>query len=180
VGTYSHRHKGVTEITWQRFGELCKELALKVLAYDPDVIIGIAKGGVLPAAVLASMLRKEFYPIRLSRRYDDRVVRDQPAVLVGVPDIVAGKRVLIVDDISVTGKTLQMAAEQAKMLEATAAKTASLFVHSFSYKPHYFVLETDALIISPWDYLVLKGGQFAVHPEYQEELDEMRKGGQCA
>ena len=177
MGTYSHRHTGVTEVTWQSFGELCKELALKVLAYDPEVIIGIAKGGVLPAAVLASMLRREFYPIRLSRRYDDRLVRDQPAVLVGVPDIVAGKRVLIVDDISVTGKTLQMAAEQAEMLEATAARTASLFVHSSSYKPDYFVLETDALILNPWDYLVLKNGQFVVHPEYQEELDEMRKGG---
>ena len=179
MDSYSHRHSGVTEITWQRFGELCSELALKVSGYDPEVIIGIAKGGVLPAAVVASMLRREFYAIRLSRRHNDRLVRDEPAILVAVPDVVAGKRALLVDDISVTGKTLQMAAEQAEMLEARETRTASLFVHSDSYKPDYFVLQTDALIINPWDHLVLKDGQFVVHPEYQEELEKMRKGGQC-
>lgn len=164
------------EISWQRFGELCRELARKVCPYDPEVVIGIAKGGVLPAAVVASMLRREFYPIRLSRRYDDRLVRDDPAILVGVPDVVDGKRVLIVDDICITGRTLEMAAQQAEMLGATAARTASLFVHTFSHKPHYFVLESDDLIINPWDYLVLANGRFVVHPEYQRELDELGKG----
>ena len=171
-----HRHTGVTEVSWERFGELCRQLALKVGPYDPELIIGIAKGGVLPAAVVASMLRREFYPIRLSRRYDDRVVREQPRILVGVPDVVSGRRVLVVDDISITGKTLQVAAEQAVLLEATAVRTAALFVHAFSHKPDYFILETNDLIINPWDYQVLDGGQFVVHPEYQEELDELRKG----
>jgi hypoxanthine phosphoribosyltransferase len=179
VETYSHRHTGVAEITWQRFGEMCKALASKVVSYDPEVVIGIAKGGVLPAAVLASMLGREFYPIRLSRRHDDRLVRDEPAILVGMPDSVAGKRVLIVDDISVTGRTLHLAAEQAEILHASATRTASLFIHSSSYRPDYFVLETDALIVNPWDRLVLKDGQFVVHPEYQQELDAMREGGQC-
>ncbi len=175
MGSYDHQHTGVTEITWARFGELCKELALAVAAYDPEIIVGIAKGGVLPAAVLASLLRREFYPIRMSRRHDDRIVREQPALLTPMPAAVAGKRVLIVDEIAATGETLRVAAEEALQLGAAAVRTATLFVHGASQRPDYFVLETDELILNPWDYLVLEDGQFVVNPEYQKELDEVEK-----
>lgn len=37
------------------------------------------------------------------------------------------------------------------------------------------MLETDDLILNPWDRLVLEGGRFVVNPEYQEELDEIEK-----
>jgi hypoxanthine phosphoribosyltransferase len=173
VTSYDHRHTGVTEITWERFGELCKELALAVAPYDPEIVVGIAKGGVLPAAVVASMLRREFYPIRLSRRHDDRIVRDQPVFLSPMPEAVAGKRVLIVDEISATGETLRLAREEAMRLGATEVRTATLFVHASSHRPDYFVLQTDDLILNPWDHLVLEGGRFVVHPEYREEMDEI-------
>ncbi len=172
--SYDHRHTGVTEITWERFGELCKELALGVAEYDPEIVVGIAKGGVLPAAVLASLLRREFYPIRLSRRHDDRIVRDHPALLTAIPRAIAGKRVIVVDDIAVTGETLQSAAQEAKRLGATAVKTATLFVHGSSQRPDFFVLETDDLILNPWDRLVLEDSRFTVHPEYQQGLDKIR------
>lgn len=171
--SYDHGHTGVTEITWERFGELCGELALAVASYDPEIVIGIAKGGVLPAAVIASMLRREFYPIRLSRRHDDRIVRDQPVLLTPMPEAVAGKRVLVVDEISATGETLRLAAEEALRLGATEVKTATLFVHGSSRRPDYFVFETDDLILNPWDHLVLQGGRFVVHPEYEQEMDEL-------
>lgn len=174
--SYDHRHTGVTEITWARFGELCQALALAVAAYDPEIIVGIAKGGVLPAAVLASLLRREFYPVRLSRRQDDRVVRDQPALLTPMPAAVGGKRVLVVDDIAVTGETLRLAVQEALRLGAAMVKTATLFVHRAGHRPDYFVLETDELILNPWNHLVLEGGQFVVNPEYQKELDEIEKG----
>ena len=171
--SYDHRHTGVTEITWARFGELCQELALAVAPYDPEVVVGIAKGGVLPGAVLASMLRREFYPVRLSRRHDDRIVRDQPVFLSPMPEAVAGKRVLLVDEISATGETLRLASEEALRLGAKEVRTATLFIHGSSRRPDYFVLETDDLILNPWDHLVLEDGRFVVHPEYQGELDEI-------
>ena len=176
MASYDHHHTGVTEITWARFGELCKQLALAVAAYDPEIIVGIAKGGVLPAAVLASLLRREFYPIRLSRRHDESIVRQQPILLAPMPAAVGGRRVMVVDEIAVTGETLRLATQEALRLGAAAVKTATLFVHGASQRPDYFVLETDDLILNPWDYLVLEGGRFVVNPEYQKELDEIEKG----
>ena len=73
-------------------------------------------------------------------------------------------------------ETLRLAAQEALRLGASMAKTATLFIHGASHRPDYFVLETDELILNPWDYLVLEDGQFVVNPEYQKELDEIEKG----
>lgn len=172
--SYDHHHMAVTEIAWPRLGELCKKLALAVATYDPAIIVGVAKGGVIPAAILASLLRREFYPVRLSRRLDDRVVREQPALLTPMPEAIGGKRILVIDDITVTGETLELAVREARRLSASEVKTATLFVHGGSYRPDYFVLETDDLIVNPWDHFVLEDGQFIVNPEYQSELDEVQ------
>lgn len=170
--SYEHEHKGELRVSWEDFDALCRKLALMVQAYDPQVIIGIAKGGVVPAAVLASILRREFYPIRLSRRHDDQVVRDTPELLLGPPPTIAGQRVLLVDDIVVGGATLALARQACLDQGAAQVRTATLFAHSFSRFPDYVALVSDALIITPWDRDVLEGDQFVPHPEYETQRDD--------
>ena len=54
---------GVLEVDWPFFGEMCRALALKIFReYDPDVVIGIARAGVIPGAVVASILQRD-YPL---------------------------------------------------------------------------------------------------------------------
>ena len=61
--------KGVFEVEWPLFGELSRGLALKVArAYDPEIVIGIATAGVVPGAVIAAILGREFYSLIVSRR----------------------------------------------------------------------------------------------------------------
>jgi uncharacterized protein len=61
--------EGVLELTWDVFGELCRALAVKVAqsGYQPDLVVGIAKAGVIPGAVIASMLGCDFYSMKISR-----------------------------------------------------------------------------------------------------------------
>ena len=62
--------KGVLEIEWPLFGELSRALALKVAReYDPEVVVGVATAGVVPGAVVAAILDREFHSIMVSRRY---------------------------------------------------------------------------------------------------------------
>ena len=100
-------------VDWAMFGELCRALALKVARdYDPEIIVGIARAGVIPAAVVASMLRVEFYSIKISRPDADdaeETVRMRPAIMSAAPRAVEGKRVLIVDEITTSGDTLRLA-----------------------------------------------------------------------
>src|ERR671910_1547829 len=88
--------KGVLEIEWPLFGELSRALALKVAReYDPEVVVGVATAGVVPGAVIAAILDREFHSIIVSRRYQSDSVRDTPAVFGAVPTAVRDRRVLI-------------------------------------------------------------------------------------
>ena len=50
------------DLSWEMFGELARALALKVARdYDPDVVIGIARSGALPGAVVATIMDVDFY-----------------------------------------------------------------------------------------------------------------------
>src|SRR3989441_10953235 len=85
---------GVLEVDWPFFGELCSALALKIFReYDPDVVIGIAKAGVIPGAVVASILQRDFASVAITRTETG----GRPVVIAGPPRIVTGRRVLIVD-----------------------------------------------------------------------------------
>jgi uncharacterized protein len=65
--------KGVKEISWNTFHEMTKSLVEEINKRNIDIIIGIAKAGLFPAALIAGMLRKEIYPIRITRRENDQV-----------------------------------------------------------------------------------------------------------
>lgn len=62
--------KGVFEVEWPLFGELSRGLALKVAReHDPDIVVGIATAGVVPGAVIAAILGREFHSMVVSRRF---------------------------------------------------------------------------------------------------------------
>lgn len=46
-------------------------------------------------------------------------------------------------------------------------------VHGGSQRPDGYALDTDALILVPWDKKVIEGHKWVVHPEFQQELDRM-------
>src|SRR5580765_5183535 len=101
---------GVLELEWPLFGELSRALALKVAReYDPEVVVGVATAGVVPGAVIAAILDREFHSIIVSRRYQAESVRESPAVFGAVPAAVRGRRVLIVDETCDSGATMRLA-----------------------------------------------------------------------
>lgn len=85
--------------------------ALKQTSLPPvDYVVGIAEGGIFPAALLAHQLD---YPLRLLRinyrALDNAPQRSAPVLLDGVPTMPEGARILLVDDVSVSGQTLMLA-----------------------------------------------------------------------
>src|SRR6266540_1518191 len=115
---------GVLEVDWPFFGELCRALALKIFReYDPDVVIGIARAGVIPGAVVASILQRDFASVAITRTETGA----RPVVLAGPPRIVTGKRVLIVDETCDSGDTMKLALNAVRELKPAAVKTAVSF-----------------------------------------------------
>jgi hypoxanthine phosphoribosyltransferase len=162
---YSHR-SGVRPISWEDFAGLASQLAEQLESFQPEVILGIARAGLFPATLVACSLRRELYPVRLTRRVNDQVVYTQPVWKVPVPQEVVGKVVVIIDEIADTGQTLAMVAEQARNLGAKQVITASLVSHSWADPaPQACPLITDEFVIFPWDVRVLDEGKWVDHPE---------------
>lgn len=161
------------ELSWEMFGELCRALALRVARdYDPEIVVGIAKAGVIPGAVIASILRLDFFSMKISRRVGDDVVRQRPAILSAAPPQALGKRVLLVDEICTTGETLRLALAAIRDVRPAEVRTATSFARSYGYKPDYYALETDATVIFPWDRKIFQGEKLVVNPRYASVISD--------
>jgi hypoxanthine phosphoribosyltransferase len=76
---------------------------------DVDTVIGISTGGTTPAALVAYELDKPLYTLAINYRAEDnKPQRQQPELLEALPKDLP-KRLLLVDDASVSGKTLDLA-----------------------------------------------------------------------
>ncbi|MBM4188961.1 MAG: phosphoribosyltransferase [Gemmatimonadetes bacterium] len=154
------RTRGLLEIDWPLFGELCRALALKVArAYDPELVVGIAKAGVIPGAVIASILEREFTSMAVTRRGGDGM----PVLVSGPPPSIRGRRVLLVDETCDTGHTLKLALNEVKGLAPAEIRTAVSF-RTGAYQPDFHSFETDKAIILPWDREVIRDGVLLTRP----------------
>lgn len=158
--------KGIFEVEWPLFGELSRALALKVArAYDPEIVVGIATAGVIPGAVVAAILDREFRSILVTRREATTRVRQTPAVLGAAPQEVRGKRVLIVDETCDSGETMRLAVAAIVNAGAAEVKTAVSF-RTGPYEPDFHALATESTIVLPWDREILVGGELVPNPKY--------------
>lgn len=160
----------VLELTWDVFGELCRALAVKVAqsGYTPDLVVGIAKAGVIPGAVIASMLGCDFYSMKITRDSGGGRMRSRPKIIQAAPRDAAGKNVLIVDELCTSGDTLRMATNSLRQVGPAEIRTAVNFVKLGGFKPDFYALETQGTIIFPWDrHLVDRAGELMVNPLYR-------------
>ncbi len=89
-----------------------------------DLVIGIGTGGIAPASVVAFYLQAELQVMTLNYRDEKNTPRyESPVVLQKSLSNLEGKRILLVDDVSVSGKTMNAALEQ---LEGLNVKTLAM------------------------------------------------------
>ena len=80
-----------------------------------DVVIGIGSGGIPPATFVAFHLNAELLVMTLNYRDEKNNPRfDEPKVLFQPEWNLQGKKILLVDDVSVSGKTMETARNQLK------------------------------------------------------------------
>lgn len=176
MDSYDHKHEKILDLGWEGLGDSLKLLVTKIAEdYQPEVIVGIAKGGVIPAVFISSAFLIDFFPIKLSRRKNEQIVRDEPAWFVRPTSDIKGLRVLLVDDITVSGTELDMAKQAVLDSGAQEVRTATLAVHTGGAKPNYFAIETNDLILMPWDKEVFEKAKWKTSPEYSGEMEDIEK-----
>lgn len=154
-------------LTWELFGQAERELAAQIVAsgWMPDLIIAIARGGLIPAGALGYAIGiKAMGAMNVEFYTGVGQTLEEPVILPPLMDAseLPGKKVLVVDDVADSGKTLRMVMEllahegldlggQTVHVEARSAviyrKPRSVFT------PDYCWRETDKWINFPWSVL---------------------------
>ena len=142
-------------LTWAGFGPAQRELAQSIVdsGYEPEIIIAVARGGLLPAGALScSMGVKLSDAINVEFYTDVHETLPDPVLLEPLLDInsISNKKLLVVDDVADSGRTLSLVLD---LLASHGAegRSAVLYAKSASeVDPSYVWKRTDEWIVFPW------------------------------
>jgi hypoxanthine phosphoribosyltransferase len=142
-------------MSWAELGEGSRWLAEAVHTdgYHPDIVLAIARGGLLVAGALSYALGvKNTFTLNVEFYTDVDERLEMPILLPPVPDLIdfAATKVLVADDVADTGATLQV------VKDFCATHVAEVRFAVLYEKPHsalrcdYVWRRTDRWIDFPW------------------------------
>lgn len=143
-------------LTWRQV----EDLSLKLAAQLPggfDALLVITRGGMVPACIISERVNLRSILVAAVMFYTD-VARtlDQPVFLQFPSDpLLNGKRILVVDDVWDSGKTIMAVRE--RVLRAGGQPTTAVLHYKPTYskfpgeRPDFYVEEAEDWIVYPWD-----------------------------
>ena len=94
------------------FGEVLERFRDITFPEEFDMIVAIANGGIIPAAILNQRLGLEFYLLKINLRDENQKPKyDSPILLSPIDFNFKGKKILLVDDRIKSGSTISLARE---------------------------------------------------------------------
>ena len=141
--------------TWSQIYAMLVSQAEKIRCsgFKSDVIVGLTRGGWVPARVLSDSLEihalatvgVEFY-LGVSETIS------KPVLTQGVSLDVRGKKVLLVDDVTDTGGSLRLAVEHLEQRGVGEVQVATVYRKPLSLiMPEFYEKETRGWVVFPWD-----------------------------
>ena len=139
-------------ISWSEYEELVSHIAAQLYDWKPDVIVGLTRGGLVPAVSLSHMYNAKLYCLNIS-------LRDGKASSQGFDwrRLKKYNNILIVDDINDSGATLWEVANQCYTKEIQKPKFATLLSKGSSEFDNLITGELinkereDDWLVFPWE-----------------------------
>ncbi len=139
-------------LSWEEFEKELYELAkiirseTKGEGYEIHAIVGIVRGGMIPARMLSSVLGvKQIYCLNVEKLSEGR--REVKEILDDFKDM----NILLVEDMLETGRSMEVAREYLKGRGANV-KTVCLYTMSISkITPDYRLRQVDGVVEFPWE-----------------------------
>jgi len=156
--------------------------SIRESGWSPDLNIGVGRGGLFVLRCLQDFYAaggvKIPYVVPAVERY--RGIDSTGAIRITRlrREDVEGRKVLVVDDVSDQGDSLKALVEVIGRYGASGIRTATVHFKPWSkLRPDFFVLETDAWIIYPWELyesirLILEKGAAGTPEEAFAELSK--------
>jgi hypoxanthine phosphoribosyltransferase len=165
---------------WGLFDRLSKAVAQKIIAsgYRPDFMVGLARGGWVLSRVLCDYLGvKDLVSLKVEH-WGVTATPDGKAQIKYPFDIdLTGRRVLVVDDITDTGDSMQLAVEYVCEKNPAEIRTAALrHIEGSKFVPDYYGDEiTWRWVVFPWNYVEDMCNLVAKAAEGARDLDEVKR-----
>lgn len=154
-------------LTWETFGEASRDLSQQLVdsGWIPDLIIAVARGGLIPAGAIGYAIGvKAMGSINVEFYTDIAATLPEPVLLPPYLDAsdLEGKKVLVVDDVADSGKTLDLVCRllEHKDLDPNGPKisvdvrSAVIYTKPETiFHPDYVWRETDKWINFCWSVL---------------------------
>lgn len=160
-----------TVISSKEYMDLIRNLYEKVKKskYNPDFVLAVLRGGYYPAKVISEKIsesnrkRGKYIEIGISS-YDGRKQKEFNLYKDVKEEIVRGKKILVVDDLVDSGKTLKYVKELLENKGVSDIKTAVIFRKPQSKtNPDFYVKETKDWIEFPYERGTLKKFLFEIY-----------------
>ena len=141
--------------TWNQIYDMLLHQAQRIQAdgYKPDIVIGIARGGIVPSRILSDLLEiKALATIQIEYYDGINLTRQEPVLKQCLNMPLFETKTLLIDDISDSGSSLQLAKKHLQQQGAKETKIATLYAKpSTATKPDYYEKLTSNWIVFPWD-----------------------------
>jgi uncharacterized protein len=143
-------------ISWEEVEDILWEVyvAMRKAGYEPDVVIGVARGGLVPARILVDYLQNKYIcTFQMGHWGDGKSLSDKPRIVFPLPEVdLSDKKVLVVDDVSDEGATMEGVVKYLKD-KVGDVKTAVLIDKDITrFKPDFCgrVMREWRWILFPW------------------------------
>jgi len=141
--------------SWEQIYEALLTLANRIRENDfkPDVIVGVSRGGWPPARIMSDLLENpELANVRAEFYLGVAKTKGDPVITQPVSTSVIGKKVLIVDEVADTGKSLRLVKSHLEEQGATEVKIMTIYYKPWSIVvPDWYAKETSRWIVFPWE-----------------------------
>lgn len=140
-------------LSWRQYTTLARKLAATVLSADnrPDIIVAISRGGLTLGHLLSDHLRIPIATITI-QSYTDIQTQGEVRLTEKLRTPIRSRHVLLVDDVSDSGKTFARAVAYLKRLGPAEISTLAMFYKPHSaFRPDYYARQTKKWILFPYE-----------------------------
>jgi uncharacterized protein len=140
-------------ISWSEYGNLADALGEKVRATEKkyDLVVGIARGGLPVAMVVADHLDVKIDFVNV-KSYSDVGKRSPPRILTTLTEKIEGKNILLVDDLVDQGDTMAFLKKYLADMKPAVLETAVMFKKPWSKtEPDYYLENVSEWIVFPFE-----------------------------
>ena len=143
-------------LTWNQVYRQLLNLTRHIceVGFKPDIIVGISRGGLIPARVISDLLNNSnIANVKIERYATVGQTNDTTKLTQCLSANVRGKAVLVVDEIVDSGESLKVAREHAIENGALEIKTATIYLkQNCTFEPDFYEKITASWIVFPWEF----------------------------